>query len=473
MHIEDTPPNVSSFIKSLRDIGYTFEIAVADILDNCLTANSKNIDIYAVESPKLVFCILDDGIGMDEDSLREAMRLSTKDPDSHRGESDLGRFGLGLKTASFSQCRLLTVISKTNKSQISGKQWDIEQVINSNSWALNSLDENDIKIIIDKLKGMDLYEKLLHQKSGTLVIWQDIDRVEEDSLTMHLSNLREHLALVFHRFIDGIKKTHKVNFSINNAKIKGFNPFYNSDKQEQVNYKINKKIVSVQPHIMPSFRKSTKEVYNKYGTSNGYSRSQGCYLYRANRLIAEATWWKIIKNQDSNQLVRVEINISNNQDKEWGVAVTKSGYGVIPPIGIRDELKVLFREITRRGRNTQAARIRNTSIEKYWEIFRKDQKNSFKVNKKHPLWQEIIEGLDEERSKVLSLYLTALEAYLPVEAIHREMINKPHDLQQKASLDINIVANFIEKLIDKGLTEEEISSFIRAEGFDKEMFDNA
>ena len=224
---------------------------------------------------------------------------------------------------------------------------------------------------------------------------------------------------------------------------------------------------------MPSFRKSTKEVYNKYGTSNGYSRSQGCYLYRANRLIAEATWWKIIKNQDSNQLVRVEINISNNQDKEWGVAVTKSGYGVIPPIGIRDELKVLFREITRRGRNTQAARIRNTSIEKYWEIFRKDQKNSFKVNKKHPLWQEIIEGLDEERSKVLSLYLTALEAYLPVEAIHREMINKPHDLQQKASLDINIVANFIEKLIDKGLTEEEISSFIRAEGFDKEMFDNA
>ena len=196
MHIEDTPPNVSSFIKSLRDIGYTFEVAVADVLDNSITANAKNIDIYSVEYPELVFCILDDGIGMDEESLREAMRLSTKDPDTQRDSNDLGRFGLGLKTASFSQCRLLTVISKTNKSQISAKQWDIKQVVESNQWALNSLNDEDIKNVLDQMKDMSLYEKLQNQKSGTLVIWQRIDRIEQDTLSIHLTHLKEHLSLV-------------------------------------------------------------------------------------------------------------------------------------------------------------------------------------------------------------------------------------------------------------------------------------
>ena len=142
MRVEDTPPHVSSFIKSLRDIGYTFEIAVADVLDNSITANAENIKIYSAVNPDLVLCILDDGIGMDDDSLREAMRLSTKDPDTQRDGKDLGRFGLGLKTASFSQCRLLTVISKTSTSQISAKQWDIDQVIELNQWALNSLRES-------------------------------------------------------------------------------------------------------------------------------------------------------------------------------------------------------------------------------------------------------------------------------------------------------------------------------------------
>ena len=476
MYVEDTPPNVSSFIKSLRDIGYTFEIAVADVLDNSITANSENIKIYSAVDPDLVLCILDDGIGMDDDSLREAMRLSTKDPDTQRDGKDLGRFGLGLKTASFSQCRLLTVISKTSSSQISAKQWDVDQVIKSNKWSLNSLNEDDLKNILDEISDMSLFEELKRQKSGTLVIWQKIDRIEDDSdsLAMHLDHLKEHLSLVFHRFIDGIKKSRKVNIELNYAQLKGFNPFYNSNKQEKEPLSINGKTISVQPHVMPSFRQATKEEYKKYGTSAGYSRSQGCYLYRANRLITYATWWRIIKNQDSNQLTRIEIDISNDQDNEWGVTVTKAGYGVTPPAGIRKDLRIIFRDVTRRSRSTQTAReIRNITKEKYWKMLRKDQKNSFKINKKHPLLQEIIDESDEEARKALLLYLISLEAYLPVEGIHREMINRPHDLEQKVNLDHNEVKKFIQKLIEKGLSQEDIDSFIRAEGFDEEMFNNA
>ena len=104
-------PNVANFIKSLRDIGYTFEVAVADIIDNSISASANDIKIYAIQHPEPFFCILDNGVGMNEDELVEAMRLSSKNPDERRNDIALGKFGLGLKTASFSQCKKLTVIS--------------------------------------------------------------------------------------------------------------------------------------------------------------------------------------------------------------------------------------------------------------------------------------------------------------------------------------------------------------------------
>ncbi len=112
MKTEIVSPNLSNFIKSLRDVGYTFEIAVADVLDNSISANATEIKIYTVAKPDIIFCMLDNGKGMTEIELTEAMRLATQDPEQKRDKKDLGRFGLGLKTASFSQCKKLTVLSK-------------------------------------------------------------------------------------------------------------------------------------------------------------------------------------------------------------------------------------------------------------------------------------------------------------------------------------------------------------------------
>jgi hypothetical protein len=128
MKEESCEPNISSFIKSLRDIGYTFEIAVADILDNSVSAKSKNIEILSMKDPEIFLSILDDGIGMDEVTLKEAMRISSIDPDNERDSLDLGRFSLGLKTASYSQCTLLTVVSKTNNSNLNARQWDLDKI---------------------------------------------------------------------------------------------------------------------------------------------------------------------------------------------------------------------------------------------------------------------------------------------------------------------------------------------------------
>jgi HSP90 family molecular chaperone len=109
-------PNVANFIESFRDIGYSFEVAVADLIDNSITAKARLIKIYTVANPDIVLSMLDNGTGMDEEELVEAMRLATKHPNDKRERGELGRFGLGLKTASFSQCKILTVISKKKRS---------------------------------------------------------------------------------------------------------------------------------------------------------------------------------------------------------------------------------------------------------------------------------------------------------------------------------------------------------------------
>ena len=142
------PPNAEAMVESIRSLGYDLGIAIADIIDNSITAQATKIDIYAAPEPKMIVGILDDGNGMNDDELKEAMRMSTKDPDAQREAEDLGKFGLGLKTASFSHCKMLTVISKSSSSKISAKQWDIDAIIKTNAWGLNILDDNDLHELI-------------------------------------------------------------------------------------------------------------------------------------------------------------------------------------------------------------------------------------------------------------------------------------------------------------------------------------
>ena len=104
-------PEASSMIETFRAIGYSIEAAVADIIDNSISARAKNIWInFEWEGSETWLAVKDDGSGMNNDELVQAMRPDSKNPLDDRSTKDLGRFGLGLKTASFSQCRLLSVI---------------------------------------------------------------------------------------------------------------------------------------------------------------------------------------------------------------------------------------------------------------------------------------------------------------------------------------------------------------------------
>jgi hypothetical protein len=471
------PPNVSSLVKSLRDIGYTLDVAVADIIDNSISANANNIDIiFAPIKDKPILSVLDDGYGMGSDELVEAMRLATKDPGDRRESGDLGRFGLGLKTASFSQSKLLTVISKTVNSSTSVSQWNLDKVISTNKWTLNQLELDEVDSDTPLLKEFN------ELTSGTLVIWGGIDKVTVNVISSEIANISNHLSLVFNRFLSGEGSTKKIDISLNNNKLKAFDPLDKKNAatlfEESTMLEINDKKVKVQGCILPSVQQTTKSSFERNATINGYLRSQGCYLYRENRLIAYGAWWNLIKRHDSHNLVRIQIDIDNNQDEEWSVSVTKSGFSVTPPHGIRNDLKAIFKSATKVGRGVVGGRkrvIKNKVKIMFWDLVKygDDEKFGYSINKEHPLYKELIQSIDSEKVRLLNLYLSKLQKYLPVEDINRSLIHTPHDFDQNNSVEIDKedLKNIIESLKNAGLSKEDIGRLLLSEGFDQELFE--
>ena len=198
-------PKASTLMGSLRSMGYSFESAVADIVDNSISAHAQSVRILFPTNPmdELALGIIDDGDGMDADVLFEAMRYGCLSAEEERSEEDLGRFGMGMKSASLSQCRCLTVVSFEGKT-LNGFTWDYNHILETQDWMIQELDKNEI----DKLPYI---EKLKEQEKGTLVIWQDFDVISNSSggqvystLVELRSSLENTLALIFHRYLAGI-----------------------------------------------------------------------------------------------------------------------------------------------------------------------------------------------------------------------------------------------------------------------------
>ena len=125
---EDVTPSAVDLIKSISEQGYSLETSIADLIDNSISANASKIEILlSTDTKPFRLFIADDGNGMDETKLKSAIKFPSSSIDEQRQKSDLGRFGLGLKSASFSQTRNLTVLSrKKGSTNYSGRTWDVE-----------------------------------------------------------------------------------------------------------------------------------------------------------------------------------------------------------------------------------------------------------------------------------------------------------------------------------------------------------
>ncbi|MEG2352945.1 MAG: ATP-binding protein [Cetobacterium sp.] len=456
MNKEIVTPNIKNFIKSLRDIGYSLDIAIADIIDNSITAKAKNIYIQAHQEPELTLSIFDDGYGMNELEVVEAMRLSSKDPDEIREKDDLGKFGLGLKTASFSQCKKITVLSKKGNN-ISAKRWDLDYISESNEWYLITPQQIEIE-------NYFFYKKLLETESGTVIVWENIDRYPKNDFINLISSLQKHLSLVFHRFIE----ENKIKIYINNGEIEAFNPF-NPDHLatqqipiEEIVFQDEK--IKIQPYILPHHSKMSQEDYDRYATEDGYIKSQGFYLYRANRLLMYGTWWGLHKANDAHKLVRIKIDISNSQDSYWGIDVKKSI--AKPHLMIRNDLKRIISTITPKSSRVYTGKakiLEDRNTEKTWDIFSDDGNFRFGINKEHSLLKKLKEIQNEEGKELLQLYLKMIEMYLPLASIQAHLQEHPLKVKQETALTNDELVEIVEKLKSLNISEEYMQILLKTE----------
>lgn len=432
---ENAKPNPKSTINSYRSFGYNLSTAIADIVDNSISAESKIITIdYLWKGKDSLISILDNGKGMNLEELIIAMTPGSKDPEDFRDEKDLGRFGMGLKTASFSQCKRLTVITKKEGFNTIKRCWDIDFINQEEEWTL-----------LDYVSDESYLKKIDDLVSGTLIIWECLDRIvgnareENESVKnafyQEMVTVKEHLGLVFHKFIE----SKKIKLISNTYEIDAWNPFLlNLDpKPEMGQVELLLNNVEVTYFILPHMSKISVEDYEKSGGPLGWYQQQGFYVYRGDRLLVAGDWLGIEKKREYSKLARIAINFPNANDFDWNLDIKKST--AMPPIEIRKELsriaKIAVMKSAKiynwRGQKTISKENGNASFESLW----KDETNregvkKYKINKKHPIIRQLIES--DSSNKLFSKALKLLEENIPLELILYNQNEDPsfHELEK-------------------------------------------
>lgn len=429
---EFADPNPSALILPFRAFGYDLKTAIADLIDNSIKAGAKNIWIgFHWDGDASEISILDDGTGMDKEDLVKAMRPGSFDATEERDPDDLGRFGLGLKTASFSQCRTLIVITKKQKNDTNIRAWDIDEIIKNNKW----------RLVIPKIDtSNEIFQSFKNLNAGTLILWRKMDRVTGEMSTDSKNDLKifhdmidvveEHISMTFHRFMEGKGCIH---FFVNNREIEPWDPFLQNHPATQdvtiEDWPMNKEIIRVEPFILPHHSKLDKKTHEKAAGPKGWNSQQGFYIYRNKRLLVSGSWLNLgLKKEEHYKLARILVDIPNSLDSEWQIDVKKAV--ARPPNSIKSEIaRIAAVARTRaadiyRHRGTEISRSVSSPNIYIWEKILKRDRVYYRINRKHPLFEEV----RENNSKCLAEFdalIRAVEETVPVPLIVMTNSEKP------------------------------------------------
>jgi hypothetical protein len=456
-----TAPSADILMNSMRSIGYSFEAAIADLIDNSISASASFIDVlFPPSADNIHIALLDDGIGMSLDELIEAMRYGSKHKNNTREENDLGRFGLGLKSASLSQCRKLTVISKKN-NQLNGFRWDLNHVEVVNDWELLEID-----LDTEEIPYLDVFNNL---GSGTLVVWEDFDFLRKESdgliykaLSDKLSTTEQHLSLVFHRFIDGIN-TKPIQIKLNGKNLDAFDPFLEkhkkTDKKKPKAIIIkdelgNEHTVVAQAYILPFQQDLKEQDFKRLGGKRSLSNGQGFYIYRVNRLLVYGTWFRMQVSSDLTKYGRIKIDIPNSIDDVWKIDIKKQQAEL--PLVLRNNLKTVVEETgnVSRKKNTHRLLKEGGKEDQFWVRY-KTRTNSFvyRFNRDSSVIDQLLSELTDEGKLQFNRYLDILEHTLPYDSIYTDVANsdvdREIDLEKQSSL-LATASLSIEYMIQNG-----------------------
>ena len=450
-------PEAQSMIETFRAIGYSIETAIADIIDNSIAAEAKNIWFdYDWKGSDTVFSILDDGKGMNNDELIQAMRPGSKNPLDDRNENDLGRFGLGLKTASFSQSRKFTVISKATDDKPVFWSWDLDYVSQEQAWNL-------IQYVPDESQWVNKIESV---DSGTYVIWWDLDRLTGDTsadsddakgkFLETMETVKKHLSMVFHRYLDDGVKIH-----FRERLIKPWNPFMIGvgGIQTKPETRLEAGQIKIKGFILPHRSKLSAEQYNYgKGPKDSWTAHQGYYVYRNRRLLVAGDWLGLFKREIHYDLCRIQIDLPNHFDNDWQIDIKKSI--ARPPSIYRDQIISLAKEARNQAvevyRHKGKVIKRKLAPDEYyamWEERARHGKRFYKINRNHPLLNDLISksgDLKKEIEKVIQF----IEETIPVPLITlQESENENPHGQPFEAIDHNSLKETMKTLFNSFIGE--------------------
>jgi len=460
-------PEAASLIETFRAIGYNIETAVADIIDNSISAGAKNIWInFEWKGAETWLSIKDDGTGMNNEELIQAMRPGSKNPLEDRSNKDLGRFGLGLKTASFSQARKLTVISKKSEEKTVFWTWDLDYVNSTGNWRLIDLmPEGFNKKVLDNLT------------SGTLVVWNEIDRVVKhfkqnddaalDKFLTIMEQVKKHLAMVFHRFIE----SKKVKIFFQDDEIKPWNPFLIEEHATQSfpEEPLHNGKVTLKGFVLPHKSKISEDIYKEAEGTKGWNEHQGFYIYRNERLLLAGDWLGMFRKEEHYKLIRIQIDLPNTLDAEWQIDIKKSI--ARPPLIYRDQIRAYALKV--RAQGVEVYRHKGKNVKPYqgqkfvplWIDHKRGDKWFFKINREHPLIEKVKKLSFDKPEKAIDTLLKFIEETIPTKSIYIRESEQP-EAQGKPFEGIkhddirNLMKTIFDSHITQGKTKEEAKAVI-------------
>lgn len=433
MRYETNPPDAVSLMMSARSFGnYDLPGALADLIDNSINAGAREIVLtcrYGDGDPEIR--VRDNGRGLSGEELRQAMRPASSNPLLERSPDDLGRFGWGMKSASFSQCARLTVLSRKGE-ELTGCVWDLADV---DAWRMGVLEQ-------DEIIAMASSELLICD--GVEVLWTRCDRLSENgtltqaefnTLIVHATN---RLALIFHRYLAGEVRNKKLILRLNGRRIEAVDPFYrNHEATQQLEaepLEIGGHTIDIQPFILPHYSKLLPNQYDQLGGEEGMLRNQGFYVYRNHRLIISGTWFRLVRHGELSQLVRVRVDLPNALDHIWKITIDKSDAQL--PAALRNRLLQIVDGLRRRSARvyrSRGGRLDRPGTTSVWSRHARGGEVRYSINRDHPVIEALLDYGDTDQRQAANAALKIIEQAFPVAAFSNDAVREPDGIHQTLS----------------------------------------
>lgn len=462
----DATPHASSLIEGLRDIGYSLDTALADIVDNAVTADANRVEILSeTETENPFIAVLDNGVGMSEQELVDAMRPGSRNPLEIRDKTDLGRFGLGMKSASFSQCRRLTVLTKKGGAT-SGAVWDLDKVAFSNKWEIELIDNAHETSWANRINA-----------SGTIVVWEKLDRLSggynhdkakrAEAINQRIAAAERHLRLVFHNFMELPGKP--LTLLLNGRLLRPIDPFARDnnatifDPEEILHLSLGD--VVIQSVTLPHHRQMSQTAWEEIGGPEGHLKSQGFYLYRARRLILHGSWFGLCRQSELTKLSRVRIELPNSMDAEWKIDVKKSSAQL--PALVRERLKRVLERIldgSKRTYRRRGQKLVDKNRMPMWHRVMVDDTIRYRPNAEHPAFVDFAESLPQDFRTGFFNCIALVGASLPLDTLHADIAGNAEQLAVD-SVEYDALAQAVEatlsRLLERNFDLETITSMLK------------